>query len=75
MDDLEQALIQHRSLLMSLFLAVRRMEALQGITEPPEEWEITSERIIKEMEQTGESYEEVKQRLIMNFGEIEGGKA
>ena len=68
MEELVKALEQHRGLLLSLYQAVRRMEALQGITEPPEEWEITKERIIKEMEQTGESYEQVTQRLIMTFG-------
>ena len=68
MEELVKALEQHRGLLLSLYQAVRRMEALQGITDPPEEWEITKERIIKEMEQTGESYEQVTQRLIMTFG-------
>ena len=68
MEELVKAMEQHRGLLLSLYQAVRRMEALQGITEPPEEWEITKERIIKEMEQTGESYEQVTQRLIMTFG-------
>ena len=56
-------------LIQNLHRRVQRVEVLMGLENPPEEWNITEDRVVKIMEQTGEPFDKVVEKLIVNFGE------
>ena len=60
-------------LILNLHVRLQRIEIMMGLSKPPEEWDITEERIHKIMEKTGEGYDEILERLVTGFGLKENG--
>ena len=62
-------------LIQLLGASVRRLEVLQGLSEPPDEWNITEARLILIAETEGVSMAQAREKLIMCFGQYKtGGK-
>ena len=69
-QELELQLRNQEKLIRGLFDLITRLEVLAGITEPPPEWNITDERIISIMQETGHDFETVRESLVKGLGEI-----
>lgn len=61
--------IQHLYQMMGVLSQItRRMEVMQGLSEPPKEWNITTERLVEIAETKGMNMDQAREELIKNFG-------